>query len=62
MIKQEQELTDSVKKSCSIVMEEKDLNFRHGADRGAKVPQFAHHQYLGWHEYDGGPKKLSRRH
>ena len=60
--KQEQEVTDNVKKSCSIVMEEEDHNFSHGADNGAKVQQYAHHQYLGWQECDGGPKKLSLRH
>ena len=42
-------------------MAEEDHNFRHGADR-ARVPQYTHHQYLGWQECDGGLKKMSRRH
>jgi hypothetical protein len=42
-------------------MAEEDHNFRHGADR-ARLPQYTHHQYLGWQECDGGLKKMSRRH
>ena len=59
--RQEQELTEIIKKSYAKIMAEEDHNFRHGADR-ARVPQYTHHQYLGWQECDGGLKKMSRRH
>ncbi len=58
---QEQELTEIIEKSYAEIMAEEDHNFRHGTDR-ARLPQYTHHQYLGWQECDGGLKKLSRRH
>jgi len=59
--RQEQELTEIIKKSHAKIMAEEDHNFRHGAER-ARLPQYTHHQYLGWQECDGGLKKMSRRH
>jgi hypothetical protein len=61
--RQEQELTEIIKKSYAKIMAEEDHNFRHRADR-ARVPQYTHHQYLGWQpeECDGGLKEMSRRH
>ena len=59
--RQEQELTEIIKKSYAKIMAEEDHNFRHGADR-ARLPQYTHHQYLGWQECDGGLKKMRRRH
>jgi hypothetical protein len=41
-------------------MAEEHFNFRHEADR-ARVPQYTHHQYLGWQECNGGLKKMNRR-
>jgi hypothetical protein len=59
--RQEQELTEIIKKSYAKIMAEEDHNFRHEKGR-AGVPQYTHHQNLGWQECDGGLKKLSRRH
>ncbi len=59
--RQEQELTEIIKKWYAKIMAEEDHNFRHGADR-ARLLQYTHHQYLGWQECDGGLKKMSRRH
>ncbi len=49
--RQEQVLTEIIKKSYAKITTEEDHNFRHGADR-ARVPQYTHHQYLGWLECD----------
>ncbi len=59
--RQEKVLAEIIKNSYAKIMAEEDLDFRHGADR-ASLPQYTHHQYLGWQECDGGLKKLSWRH
>ena len=45
--RQEQELTEIIKKSHAKIVAEEDHNFRHGANR-ARLPQYTHHQYLGF--------------
>ncbi len=49
--RQEQELTEIIKKSYAKITTEEDCYFRHGADR-ARVPQYTHHLYLCWLECD----------